>query len=275
MSIWISVSIFRGVDFFKQIAQEESKYSNFRNIKDVYIITCLTSKISAGVLLAILEKAEVIKGNPNLNTGTVSAGYQNFIICVEMFFASVALRYAFPYQIYGDFTVTGTGRTVTMQSISSSLKVKMSCDVRCMITSILYLLILLLIFSTLPSLWKRFICMETECMSSTHFCCWILLFQMYEFPPTGDHEPQGHYDRCHPQFPPTVPAVHPVQCRYLIPSSRWIVILRRSLGFFYSIRYPHMLNNFVFFLDNYIGIVFPWGYITANTWINQICITWK
>ncbi|KAK8721177.1 hypothetical protein OTU49_012887 [Cherax quadricarinatus] len=80
----------------------------------------------SGVLLAILEKGKVIEGNPNLNNGTVSAGYQNFIICVEMFFASVALRYAFPYQIYGDFTVTGPGRSVTMQSISSSLKETMN-----------------------------------------------------------------------------------------------------------------------------------------------------
>ncbi|KAK4307445.1 hypothetical protein Pmani_020790 [Petrolisthes manimaculis] len=80
-----------------------------------------------GVLLAILEKGQVIKGNPNLDTGTVSAGYQNFIICVEMFFASVALRYAFPYQIYGgDFNVSGPGRSVTMQSISSSLKETMN-----------------------------------------------------------------------------------------------------------------------------------------------------
>ena len=75
------------------------------------------------MLLAILEKAEVIQGIEELNTGTMSAGYQNFIICIEMFFASVALRYAFPYQIYGDMSVTGPGRSVTMQSISSSLKV--------------------------------------------------------------------------------------------------------------------------------------------------------
>ena len=33
------------------------------------------------------------------STGTVSAGYQNFLICVEMFFASLALRYAFPFQV--------------------------------------------------------------------------------------------------------------------------------------------------------------------------------
>lgn len=79
-----------------------------------------------GVLLAILEKAEVLASIPDVNAGTVSAGYQNFIICIEMFFASVALRYAFPYQIYGDFSASGPGRTVTMQSISSSLKETMN-----------------------------------------------------------------------------------------------------------------------------------------------------
>lgn len=79
-----------------------------------------------GVLLAILEEAEVIKSLPYLNTGTVSAGYQNLLICVEMFFASVALRYAFPYHIYGDLSGSGPHRSVTMQSISSSLKETMN-----------------------------------------------------------------------------------------------------------------------------------------------------
>ncbi|KAF2346056.1 Organic solute transporter subunit alpha/Transmembrane protein 184 [Trinorchestia longiramus] len=79
-----------------------------------------------GVLLAILEEAEVIKSHPYLNKGTVSAGYQNFLVCVEMFFAAVALRYAFPYHIYGDLSGAGPHRSVTMQSISSSLKETMN-----------------------------------------------------------------------------------------------------------------------------------------------------
>lgn len=82
-----------------------------------------------GVLLAILEKANVI--SPVINSlgqstsaGTVSAGYQNFLICIEMLFAAIALRYAFPYQVYAAGCVTDSrGRSVTMQSISSSLKV--------------------------------------------------------------------------------------------------------------------------------------------------------
>ncbi|XP_026817725.1 transmembrane protein 184B isoform X1 [Rhopalosiphum maidis] len=89
-----------------------------------------------GVLLAVLEKAKFIdpvidsSGQPT-SAGTVSAGYQNFLICIEMLFAALALRAAFPYEIYANNAQTGTGnptnsRTVTMQSISSSLKETMN-----------------------------------------------------------------------------------------------------------------------------------------------------
>lgn len=60
----------------------------------------------SGMLLAILEKCGAI---PHINSadfyvgeGTVAAGYQNFIICIEMFFAAVALRHAFTYKVYMD-----------------------------------------------------------------------------------------------------------------------------------------------------------------------------
>lgn len=79
-----------------------------------------------------MEKANVISpvidnlGHAT-SAGTVSAGYQNFLICIEMLFAAIALRYAFPYQIYAAGCVTDSrGRSVTMQSISSSLKVFIS-----------------------------------------------------------------------------------------------------------------------------------------------------
>ncbi len=58
-----------------------------------------------GMLLAILErcgvipKALVIDGH-EVGAGTVAAGWQNFIICIEMFFASIALRYAFTSSVY-------------------------------------------------------------------------------------------------------------------------------------------------------------------------------
>lgn len=74
-----------------------------------------------GVLLAIFEKIGVLRPfTQDAEPGALAAGYQNFFICIEMLFAAIALRYAFPYEIYsyGD----SYGRSVTMQSISSSLK---------------------------------------------------------------------------------------------------------------------------------------------------------
>lgn len=86
-----------------------------------------------GVVLAILEKGGVIspiysnRGFLTTSAGTVSAGYQNFLICIEMFFASLALRCAFPHTVYKTgFQTDGYGRSVTMQSISSSLKETMN-----------------------------------------------------------------------------------------------------------------------------------------------------
>lgn len=76
----------------------------------------------------MLEKAEVIsplydENNVPTTAGTVSAGYQNFLICIEMLIAAIALRYAFPHQVYARGLHSEAHRSVTMQSISSSLKV--------------------------------------------------------------------------------------------------------------------------------------------------------
>ncbi|BFZ03427.1 hypothetical protein BsWGS_06466 [Bradybaena similaris] len=85
-----------------------------------------------GVVLAILEKAKVIdpiysnKDTQQVSVGTVSAGWQNFFICLEMFVASVALRFAFPHSVYSTGPTNTHGRTVSLQSISSSLKETMN-----------------------------------------------------------------------------------------------------------------------------------------------------
>ena len=57
------------------------------------------------MVLAILERCGVIPNarlidGHEVGAGTVAAGWQNFIICIEMFFASVALRYAFTCDVY-------------------------------------------------------------------------------------------------------------------------------------------------------------------------------
>lgn len=86
----------------------------------------------AGVVLAILEKANVISpiyshnGEQKVGVGTVSAGWQNFFVGLEMFLAAVALRFAFPHSVYSSGPTAGHGRTVSLQSISSSLKETMN-----------------------------------------------------------------------------------------------------------------------------------------------------
>jgi hypothetical protein len=88
-----------------------------------------------GFLLAVLGATSAIdpvydsNGNVVIGRGTVAAGYQNFLICVEMFFAAIALRFAFSVSAYADaHTVSGNndGNPVTLQSISSSLKETMN-----------------------------------------------------------------------------------------------------------------------------------------------------
>lgn len=86
-----------------------------------------------GVVLAIMEKANLISrlqsddGTTRTEAGTVSAGYQNFLICIEMFFAAIAMRYAFPISVYtSEGASGGTGRSVNMQSISSTLRETMN-----------------------------------------------------------------------------------------------------------------------------------------------------
>jgi len=88
-----------------------------------------------GVTLAVLERLTIVedlidsKGTTETHSGTVAAGFQNFLICVEMFVASIAMRYAFPISVYnneGCGNHDGSGRNVTMQSISSTLRETMN-----------------------------------------------------------------------------------------------------------------------------------------------------
>ncbi|XP_077595744.1 transmembrane protein 184ba isoform X1 [Stigmatopora nigra] len=92
-----------------------------------------------GFFLAIMEKCGAIPRISSLEVsvgeGTVAAGYQNFIICIEMFFAALVLRLAFTYTVYVDKSLNTLGplptygefgRCAPMKSISSSLKETMN-----------------------------------------------------------------------------------------------------------------------------------------------------
>ncbi|TNN68071.1 Transmembrane protein 184B [Liparis tanakae] len=80
-----------------------------------------------GMLLAILERCEVIPNalfidGQEVGAGTVAAGWQNFIICIEMFFAAIALRYAFTCTVYQEKKLDVSENQPPMHSISSGLK---------------------------------------------------------------------------------------------------------------------------------------------------------
>lgn len=81
-----------------------------------------------GLALAIIEKSGLITNQNNIMAGTISAGYQNFILCVEMFFASILLRFAYPYHIYrvqrrGELTGKVALKTIS-RNISKSINPK-------------------------------------------------------------------------------------------------------------------------------------------------------
>ncbi|XP_026888119.1 transmembrane protein 184B-like isoform X1 [Electrophorus electricus] len=135
----ISVSLSLYALFLFYFATRELLVPYSPMLKFIMIKSVIFLSFWQGMLLAILEKCGAIPkiDSPDVSVGegTVAAGYQNFIICIEMFFAAVALRHAFTYRVYmdkrldsyGSFPVYGQyGRCAPMKSISSSLKETMN-----------------------------------------------------------------------------------------------------------------------------------------------------
>lgn len=61
----------------------------------------------------MIPEVQIIDGK-EVGAGTVAAGYQNFIICIEMLFASIALRYAFTCQVYREKKENSTGNSFSV-----------------------------------------------------------------------------------------------------------------------------------------------------------------
>lgn len=76
------------------------------------------------MVLAILERCGVIPNalfidGQQVGAGTVAAGWQNFIICIEMFFAAIALRYAFTCTVYQEKKSEVPGESCSLYIITS------------------------------------------------------------------------------------------------------------------------------------------------------------
>ncbi|XP_054612147.1 transmembrane protein 184ba isoform X1 [Dunckerocampus dactyliophorus] len=136
-NISVSLSLYALFLFYfatRELIRPYSPMLKFFMVKSVIFLS-----FWQGMLLAIMEKCGAI---PQINSvevsvgeGTVAAGYQNFIICIEMFFAALFLRPAFPYIVYMDKSLNTHGPLPTygefahcapMKSISSSLKETMN-----------------------------------------------------------------------------------------------------------------------------------------------------
>ena len=60
--------------------------------------------------------------DPIKDASVQAAAYQNFLITVEMLFAAVLLRFAFPYKPYMDLRKDDQGRGVPMKKITSHFR---------------------------------------------------------------------------------------------------------------------------------------------------------
>ena len=72
--------------------------------------------IFTGFLLTILY------WSPALNDPGVSAAYQNFLITIEMLFAAILLRYAFPYKPYMNLRKDDLGRGVPVKKVADNFR---------------------------------------------------------------------------------------------------------------------------------------------------------
>ncbi|XP_069087431.1 transmembrane protein 184B isoform X1 [Pleurodeles waltl] len=137
-NISVSLALYALFLFYFATRELLSPYSPV--LKFIMVKSVIFLSFWQGMLLAILEKCGAIpkihSAEVSVGEGTVAAGYQNFIICVEMFFAAVALRHAFTYKVYAEKMLDvhapvpsyggSYGRAAPMKSISSSLKETMN-----------------------------------------------------------------------------------------------------------------------------------------------------
>lgn len=145
-NVSVSLALYGLFLFYNATRDLLSPYSpvlKFMTVKSVVFLS-FWQGVGLAILGATSAISDVTKPNGSvINAGTIAAGYQNFLICAEMFFAAVALRFAFNVAVYTD-SHSGSARLahashnapgnaglngqgpVNLQSISSSLKETMN-----------------------------------------------------------------------------------------------------------------------------------------------------
>ncbi|KAF6023583.1 hypothetical protein EB796_018107 [Bugula neritina] len=128
-NISISLALYALFLFYfatKHILKPYDPVLKFLTIKSVIFLSFWQGVALAILgLLGIISPIQSLSGKP-LEAGTVAAGWQNFLICVEMLAASIALRFAFKNSLYHDKYKQSRNKMVSLQSISSNLKETMN-----------------------------------------------------------------------------------------------------------------------------------------------------
>lgn len=110
----LDTSFLSSLEFFSHLVYGQGKISFLQLSVTLLLHVYMRLFLCLGMLLAILEKCGAIpkihSANVSVGEGTVAAGYQDFIICVEMFFAAIALRHAFTYKVYADKRLDAQGK---------------------------------------------------------------------------------------------------------------------------------------------------------------------
>ncbi|PIO69769.1 hypothetical protein TELCIR_08397 [Teladorsagia circumcincta] len=105
-NVSISLALYGLFLFYTATRELLSPYSpvlKFLTVKSVIFLS-----FWQGFFIAILGATSAIdpvvdaNGHEVIGRGTVAAGYQNFLICIEMFFAAIALKFAFGVSAYSD-----------------------------------------------------------------------------------------------------------------------------------------------------------------------------
>ncbi|EDV19140.1 Transmembrane protein 184B [Trichoplax sp. H2] len=90
-------------------------------LKFIIIKSLLLFYFWQGVLLAVLEKTNVIKKSHSISAGVIASGYQDFLLCVEIFFLAVALFFAFPYNVYREDYQDEFNQAFRLRTVTTNL----------------------------------------------------------------------------------------------------------------------------------------------------------
>ncbi|EYB88716.1 hypothetical protein Y032_0242g3410 [Ancylostoma ceylanicum] len=127
-NVSISLALYGLFLFYTATRELLSPYSpvlKFLTVKSVIFLS-----FWQGFLIAILGATSAIdpvvdaNGNVVIGKGTVAAGYQNFLICIEMFFAAIALKFAFGVSAYADAHSDSTRARCADSSVTSTGSVR-------------------------------------------------------------------------------------------------------------------------------------------------------